>query len=201
MTGKSLVQKEKGKDRQKRKRKSWKVIQADLRLRKRKGNQWKAHREIHAWPTVEWLMRCAGFMFVHASVSDWLWMFNGNPWAAGGNPSCSFNCTDLRKSYRLLFLYARVNVYAHPPCVRVFARGLMRSADLCCFHGDWFPSSVRGLNHRQRALSFPATWLRFIFQFHFHQLLPPVFSFFYFQTMTESVWSVKLERASVNNGV
>lgn len=102
---------------------------------------------------------------------------------------------------RLLFLYARVNVYAHPPCVRVFARGLMRSADLCCFHGDWFPSSVRGLNHRQRALSFPATWLRFIFQFHFHQLLPPVFSFFYFQTMTESVWSVKLERASVNNGV
>lgn len=119
----------------------------------------------------------------------------------GGNPSCSFNCTDLRKSYRLLFLYARVNVYAHPPCVRVFARGLMRFADLCCFHGDWFPSSVRGLNHRQRALSFPATWLRFIFQFHFHQLLPPVFSFFYFQTMTESVWSVKLERASVNNGV
>lgn len=99
MTGKSLVQKEKGKDRQKRKRKSWKVIQADLRLRKRKGNQWKAHREIHAWPTVEWLMRCAGFMFVHASVSDWLWMFNGNPWAARGNPSCSFNCTDLRKSY------------------------------------------------------------------------------------------------------
>lgn len=61
-----LGKKEEGKDREERKGKNGRIIQADLRLRKKKGSQRVAHREIHGRPmysgvvaAVSWFSVCA----------------------------------------------------------------------------------------------------------------------------------------------
>lgn len=97
--------------------------------------------------TVDQLLQCVGFLLVYQIDCVCLM----EPLSHWGNPSCSLNSTDLRqKQYEAPFLCVRFLACAST--ASVFVRVAMWSADLCCFHGDWFPSRVRGLNHRQCTL-------------------------------------------------
>lgn len=95
------------------------------------------------------VMQCVGFMFV-VLVCQIACVCLMEPLSSWGNPSCSFNSTDLRRKQSRGYYACVCPVRAQYMCV--FVRVMMRSADLCCFHGDWFPSRVRGPNHRQRSL-------------------------------------------------
>lgn len=102
------------------------------------------------------------------------------PLSSWGNPSCSFNSTDIRKSNTEVIVPACAPGFVcGRGCVCVFARVTTRSADSCCFHGDWFPSRVPGLNHPRRT-PFPCDLTSFHFSISLSSTAAACFFIFLF---------------------
>lgn len=86
-----LGKKREGKNREYRKGKIERITQAELRLRKRKDSL--RGRYMEGLCTVERLLQCVGFVLVYQIDCVCLM----EPLSRWGNPSCSFNSTDLRQ--------------------------------------------------------------------------------------------------------